>query len=66
MPEIRGSKMIDFYKKLAQQQATAQLQIKLQPVIKEWLKSQPGGMSQYVLNLIVADYERQTAVKDGE
>ena len=58
--------MEGFYKRLATEKATTQLQMKVPPVIKAWLKLQPGGMSQYVLNLIVADYERQTAVKAGE
>lgn len=56
---------LEFYKRLAMEKASEWLQVKIQPVLKEHLAKQPN-MSEYVKNLIIADYERQTAVKDGE
>ena len=56
---------IDLSKRLATEKASEWLQVKIQPVLKEHLAKQPN-MSEYVKNLIIVDYERQTAVKDGE
>ena len=53
---------LEFYKRLATEKASEWLQVKVQPVLKEHLAKQPN-MSEYVKNLIIADWERQTAVK---
>lgn len=56
---------LEFYKRLATEKATEWLQVKVPLVLKEFLNQQPN-MSEYVKNLIIADWERQTAVKSGE
>ena len=54
---------IELYKRLATEKATKWLQVKIPPVLDEILSIQ-DNKSEYVKNLIIADYERQTAVKD--
>lgn len=54
---------LEFYKRLATEKATKWLQVKIPPVLDEILSIQ-DNKSEYVKNLIIADYERQTAVKD--
>ena len=56
---------LEFYKRLATEKATKWLQVKIPPVLDEILSIQ-DNKSEYVKNLIIADYERQTAVKDEE
>ena len=53
---------IELYKRLATENATKWLQVKIPPVLDEILSIQ-DNKSEYVKNLIIADYERQTAVK---
>lgn len=53
---------LEFYKRLATEKASEWLQVKVPPVLDEILSMQ-GNKSEYVKNLIIADYERQTAVK---
>lgn len=53
---------LEFYKRLATEKATKWLQVKIPPVLDEILSIQ-DNKSEYVKNLIIADYERQTAVK---
>ena len=57
---------VEFFKRLATEQPTEWLQIKVPPVLKEITKELAGkdGMSEFVRNLIIAEWERQTAVKD--
>ena len=59
-------KPIELYKRLATEQPTEWLQIKVPPDLKEITKELAGkdGMSEFVRNLIIAEWERQTAVKD--
>ena len=59
---------IEFYKRLASERANKWLQVKIPRVLDEIL-SALGNKSEYVKNLIIADYERQEtagAEKDGE
>ncbi len=49
---------IEFYQRLAAEKSTETLMIKLPAVLKEFVATQPN-MSEYVKNLIIADYERQ-------
>lgn len=56
---------IELYKRLAMEKATKWLQVKIPPVLDEILSMQENK-SEYVKNLIIADWERQTAVRDGE
>lgn len=53
---------LEFYKRLATEKASEWLQVKVPPVLDEILSIQ-DNKSEYVKNLIIADYERQTAVK---
>ena len=53
---------LEFYKRLATEKASEWLQVKIPPVLDEILSIQ-DNKSEYVKNLIIADYERQTAVK---
>ncbi len=55
----------EFYKRLATEKASEWLQVKVQPVLKEHLAKQPN-MSEYVKNLIIADWERQTKGESNE
>lgn len=59
---------IELYKRLASESPNEWLQIKVPPVLKEILRQLAGndGMSEFVRNLIIAEWERQTAVKDKE
>lgn len=54
---------LELYKRLAMEKATKWLQVKIPPVLDEILSMQENK-SEYVKNLIIADWERQTAVKD--
>jgi hypothetical protein len=49
---------LEFYKRLATEKSTDILMVKLPPVLKEFVAEQPN-MSEYVKNLIIADYEQQ-------
>ncbi len=50
--------MNDLWKRLATEKSTEMLMVKLPPVLKEFVAEQPN-MSQYVIGLIIADYEQQ-------
>ena len=56
---------LEFYKRLATEKASEWLQVKVPPVLKEFLNQQ-SNMSEYVKNLIIADWERQTKGESNE
>lgn len=56
---------IEFYQRLAAEKSTETLMIKLPAVLKEFVATQPN-MSQYAINLIIADYERQDTAPADE
>jgi hypothetical protein len=56
---------IKFYQRLAAEKSTETLMIKLPAVLKEFVATKPN-MSQYAINLIIADYERQDTAPADE
>jgi hypothetical protein len=55
--------MDEFWKRLATEKSTETLMLKLPAVLKEFVATQQN-MSQYAINLIIADYERQMKTEE--
>lgn len=57
---------IEFWKRMANERATEWIQIRVPPVLKEYLVAEHPNLSKYVLGLIIADYERQLSATTAD